>query len=98
MSICGTKPGVNTLLISVFLQMVSVRVTGEWCLLIILKQIPQERIQEPQGHIVFPKTEERADSTVSMSLLGDYAQFFCKALCLCCTSSLFLIFPAYSLF
>lgn len=63
MSICGTKPGVNTLLISVFLQMVSVRVTGEWCLLIILKQIPQERIQEPQVHIVFPKTEERADST-----------------------------------
>ena len=77
MSICGTKPGANTLLISVFLQMVSVCVAGEWCLLIILKQVSQERIQELQGHIVFPETEERADSTVSMPLLRDYAQFFC---------------------
>lgn len=59
-------------------QMVSVHVAGEWCLLIILRQVPQERIQELQGHIFFPETEERADSTVSMSLLRDYAQSFCK--------------------
>lgn len=78
MSICGTTPGANTLLISVFLQMVNVHVAGEWSLLIILKQVPQERIQELQGYIVFPETEERADSPVSMSLLRDYAQFFCK--------------------
>ncbi|CAO2630832.1 hypothetical protein LEMLEM_LOCUS21043 [Lemmus lemmus] len=45
------------------IQMVSVPVAGEWCLLILLKQVPQERIQELPGHIVFPELEEMADST-----------------------------------
>lgn len=86
----------NTHLISEVLQMVSVLAAGERCLIILFFFYLANSSRENPGAqvaIIFPETEKMADSTVSMSLLRNYAQLLFQSLYIYVAifTSLFLI-------